>query len=121
MSQKVCLLIDDDKDDQDFFHEALNHVSPETQLIIAADAPTAIKILREEQIPDCIFLDLYLPGIDGYEFLIHIRHRKIPVIVYSQMEDKDQLLKTKKLGAADFFTKTPISTELQGLLRRYIA
>ena len=124
MKHKLCLLIDDDKDDQDFFHDALNDVSPEAQLIIAPDATTAIKILREEQPPDLIFLDLYLPGIDGYEFLIQLkrdmRHRRIPVIVYSQLDDEHQMTKTKKLGAADFFTKTRERNLLQNLLRKYV-
>jgi len=124
MSQKVCLLIDDDKDDQDFFQDALNSISPDTQLIIATDAPTALRILREENAPDYIFLDLYLPGVDGYEFLIQLkrdmRHRRIPVIVYSQLNDQNQMTKTKKLGAADYFTKTHERSSLQALLRKYV-
>jgi PleD family two-component response regulator len=124
MQQKICLLIDDDKDDQEFFNHALQKVSPNTRLVVAGDAMEAVKLLREEIPPDYIFLDLYLPGIDGYEFLLQlkrdIKHRRIPVIIYSTLDDPAQITRTKKLGASDFFTKTYKLYELENLLRKYV-
>jgi PleD family two-component response regulator len=122
--KRICLLIDDDADDQHFFSVVLKQVSENVDLIVAKDAQTAMQILRQDPSPDYIFLDLNLPGIDGYEFLLHlkrdIKHRKIPVIVYSAIDDETQIAKTKKLGAADFFTKTYKLYELEALLRKYI-
>lgn len=122
--EKTCLLIDDDQEDQVFFQRALQRVSPATRLIVADDATAAIKILREEQPPDCIFLDLRLPGMDGYEFLLHlkrnIKHRRIPVIIYSVLSDPEKINHARKLGASDFLTKSHKTMELETLLVKYI-
>jgi len=121
---KTCLLIDDDREDREFFSTVLARVSPEINLVTAADAETARKLLRENDSPDYIFLDLFLPGIDGYEFLLQLKrdinHRRIPVIVYSQMNDHVEISKIKKYGALDFFVKSGEVSELQKQLERYL-
>jgi CheY-like chemotaxis protein len=125
MAVKVCLLIDDDKEDQLFFAEALGKINGEVKLVIAEDASSAMAILREGTPPDYVFLDLFLPGIDGYEFLLHlkrdIKHRRIPVIIYSRLNDPSQAAKSKKLGASDYLSKTYDVYELKELLKKYIA
>ncbi len=125
MHRKTCLLIDDDQDDRDFFSSVLTMVSPETRLVTANDAVSARTLLRDDAPPDYIFLDLFLPGIDGYEFLLHLKrdinHRRIPVIVYSQVSNHIEIAKIKKFGAIDFFVKSGVTEELRRQLERYFA
>lgn len=121
---KICLLVDDDPDDQEVFLSALSDVSSTAHCLVAADGDHALELLHnEEAIPDYIFLDLNMPKMDGFELLTAIRKSKIlrdiPVIVYSTTSQASQIEKAKKLGATEFFTKTHKYRDLCTLLRKY--
>lgn len=121
---KICLLVDDDPDDQEVFLTALSDVSSSALCLVAADGDRALELLHnEDTIPDYIFLDLNMPRMNGFEFLAAMKKSKIlrdiPVIVYSTTSQSSQIEKVKKLGATEFFTKTYKYKELCALLRRY--
>jgi CheY-like chemotaxis protein len=116
MDRKVCLLIDDDHEDREVFSEAMSKI-PSVTLFTIADGREAIQKIRGREIqPDIIFLDLNMPGFNGYEFLVYLKGQmrcaKIPVIVYSTSDDAGEVLRTKKLGAHGFFRKPDCSSEL---------
>jgi DNA-binding response OmpR family regulator len=55
---------------------------------------------------DLIVLDINLPGIDGFEFLETLRHRRdIPVIVVSARNADEDLILGLGIGADEFVTK----------------
>jgi CheY-like chemotaxis protein len=123
---KICLLVDDDPDDQEVFLTALGDVSPTALCLIAPDGDRALELLHnKETIPDYIFLDLNMPRMNGFEFLTAIKKSKvlkdIPVIVYSTTSQQTQVEKAKKLGATEFFTKTYKYNELCLLLKKYFS
>ena len=126
MEPKICLLVDDDPDDQEVFLTALGDVSPTALCLIAPDGDRALELLHnKETIPDYIFLDLNMPRMNGFEFLTAIKKSKvlkdIPVIVYSTTSQQTQMEKAKKLGASEFFTKTYKYNELCLLLKKYFS
>lgn len=121
---KVCLLVDDDPDDQEIFLTALNDVSSTALCLIASDGDRALELLRNKETnPDFIFLDLNMPRMNGFEFLSAMKKsnvlRDIPVIVYSTTVQPAQIEAVKKLGATDFFTKTYRYQDLCALLSKY--
>ena len=121
---KICLLVDDDPDDQEVFLTALSDVCDTALCLVAPDGDRALELLHnEDTVPDYIFLDLNMPRMNGFEFLAAMKKSKvlkdIPVIVYSTTSQPAQIEKVKKLGAAEFFTKTYKYKELCALLRRY--
>ena len=121
---KICLLVDDDPDDQEVFLTALSDVSATALCLVAPDGDRALELLHnEETIPDYIFLDLNMPRMDGFEFLAAMKKsillKDIPVIVYSTTSQQAQIEKVKRLGATEFFTKTYKYNELCTLLQKY--
>ncbi|MBM3261339.1 response regulator [Candidatus Kaiserbacteria bacterium] len=74
----------------------------------AKNGDEALEILSRE-IPDIILLDLLLPGMTGFELLKAIRAiprmAHVPVIVLSNLGQKDDIEKTKELGANKYLIK----------------
>jgi CheY-like chemotaxis protein len=127
-SAKTCLLIDDDRDDQEIFALALETVDPEFRCVIANNGYEGLKYLsnKSNPLPQYIFLDLNMPLMNGKECLIEIKKhsylRNIPVIIYTTSSLQDDIIQTHKLGAADFITKPPNIPDLSAkLLKVFIA
>ncbi|MGB2908481.1 MAG: response regulator [Candidatus Aminicenantaceae bacterium] len=59
--------------------------------------------------PDLILLDIMMPGMNGYQFLEHIkqdeRTEKIPVIILSSLSRESDILEGLEKGAVDFIVK----------------
>jgi DNA-binding response OmpR family regulator len=84
----------------------------------ALNAKEAYSII-EQRPPDLILLDLLMPKISGFDFLMQIRSmettRNTPVIVVSALTDEENIAKIMEMGAIDF-VKKPI--DLQYLVEK---
>lgn len=106
MLMKKILLIEDDK----FISEMIVRKLKEAGLIVdlASDAETGMVKVQEDK-PDLILLDIVLPGMDGYECLEKLKADKesssIPVLILSNLGQKDEFERGLKLGAKDFWVK----------------
>lgn len=104
--EKTILIIEDDK----FLRELISQklIKEDYNVIEAVDGEEGIKKIKEEK-PDLILLDLILPGIDGFEVLSKVKEdnslREIPVIVLSNLGQRDDVEKGLKLGAVDYLIK----------------
>lgn len=64
------LLVDDNKDTQRIFREAVDYNS-QHDLHVVDDGYQALEALKTYQ-PDIIIVDLFLPGLDGFQVLNRI-------------------------------------------------
>ena len=68
-----------------------------------------------EHIPDLLFLDLHLPGIDGFEILAYLhrepRFSKIKVIIVTSDDQPETYRRAKTNGAVAVIIK-PVSLEV---------
>jgi CheY-like chemotaxis protein len=115
----VLLVVEDNADAADTFQillEVNGYVAH-----IAKDGPEALQQIKELD-PDIVFMDLGLPGIDGYSIArrLQARNRQRPVLIavsgYGQEEDK------RKAREADFaeYTTKPVSwPQIESILIRY--
>jgi DNA-binding NtrC family response regulator len=107
----TILLIDDDEDDRKLFFEATADYDNTIKYVAAADAREALLYLNNaaNALPDFIFLDLRMPGLNGEQCLIEIKKNlrlaSIPVIIYTTSRDVKESVKLKGLGAAHFMSK----------------
>ena len=74
----------------------------------AGDAEAGIEIARAEE-PDLIFLDIVLPGMNGFAALRQLRRdpltRGIPIIMISGNEQATEEFYVQRIGADDFMKK----------------
>lgn len=100
------LVIEDDK----FLRELLVHklTSEGFDVQNAIEAGAAFQVLSERK-PNVILLDLILPGVDGFEILSRIKAdpkiSDVPVVILSNLGQKEDLDKAMALGAKDFMVK----------------
>ena len=70
---KSIFLVEDDKDDQDFFTEALNEIANTKLFAIASNGIEALLRLKHSIIlPDIIFMDINMPVMNGIECLVEL-------------------------------------------------
>ena len=78
------------------------------QVDVAVDGDSALGKIKEAS-PDIILLDLLLPGLSGFEVLKKIREdgpvKGTPVIVFSNLGQREDIEKAKALGVNDFLIK----------------
>jgi len=105
MAKKI-LIIEDDK----FLRELISKKISEEgfQVVEAIDGEDGIKKVKEEM-PNLVLLDLILPGIDGFEVLKRMKEESglspIPVIILSNLGQKEDVERGLKLGAVDYLIK----------------
>jgi len=103
---KTILIIEDDK----FLRELIARklIKENFEVSEAIDGEEGIKKIKEEK-PDLILLDLILPGIDGFEVLSQMKKESTlvstPVIILSNLGQKDDVEKGLKMGAVDYLIK----------------
>ena len=107
---KTILVIDDDKFFRGLIVQKL--VKEGYSVSEAVDGEEGIKKIGEER-PDLVLLDLILPSIDGFEVLTRIKENpslsSTPVIILSNLGQKDDVEKGLKLGAIDYLIKAHFS------------
>src|SRR5574337_1900167 len=107
----VCMLVDDDPDDQDIFRLALEGTGKLSRMIIANDGIEALELLEKEKelIPDYIFIDLNMPRMGGRQCLSEMRKisrlNKVPLIIFSTSSEQRDIMETMKMGANDYIAK----------------
>jgi|SRR5450432_2262183 len=106
---KRILLVDDDADDQLYFKDAINEISPDLQFEVARNGQEALATIGIPPPPDLIFLDLNMPIMNGYECLTALKktapYNQIPVVIFTTSKNEQDIQRSKKLGASLFFTK----------------
>jgi len=72
----------------------------------AAQGGVALRKIKEDM-PDLVFLDLKMPGMDGIEVLRQIKllDRNVPVIMISGHGDIETAVEAMRAGAYDFISK----------------
>jgi DNA-binding response OmpR family regulator len=100
------LIIEDDKFLRELIVKKLSDENFETEQ--AVDGESGLKKIKTVN-PDIVLLDLILPGIDGFEVLSKMKEdsslTSIPVIILSNLGQREDVEKGMKLGATDYLVK----------------
>lgn len=109
---KNILIIEDDAFLRDLINKKLSSAGFHTSE--AVDGESGIKKMKEEN-PDLVLLDLLLPSMDGFEVLAATKKdpaiSAIPVIILSNLGQKEDVDKGIRMGAADYLIKAQFTPE----------
>jgi DNA-binding response OmpR family regulator len=109
---KKILVAEDDKYLANAYRVKL--VKSGFEIKIASDGVEALTILKDFT-PDLILLDLVMPIKDGFTTLQEIKNdsklKTIPVIIASNLGQKEDIDRGIALGAVDYIVKSDMSLE----------
>ena len=100
------LIVEDDTFISRMYEAKLVNLGYEAK--IAENGQDGLRVMQE-WLPDLVLLDLILPILDGFEFLKQIKAdnnlKNIPIIVLSNLDQKENIEKGISLGASDYIIK----------------
>lgn len=125
------MLIDDNKDDN-FFHERVIKKNNSADVVVTKQSGmAALEYLKnkennESPHPDLIFLDINMPGLNGWEFLAEYDkldkelQSKIVIVMLTTSENPDDKEKALALNVLADFRIKPISKNmLNEIIEKY--
>lgn len=126
------LLIDDDQNDN-FFHEReIKKTNSETIVIKKNTGLEALEYLiskkeDKEMLPDLIFLDINMPGMNGWDFLREyeqldkeLQSRAIIIMLTSSYNDDDIARSKAWSFVSDYITKPLTADIMADIIKKYI-
>jgi CheY-like chemotaxis protein len=132
MKQVNCIMLIDDNKIDNFFHERVikrNHAAK--TIITKESGQEALDYLMEgtkQMQPDVIFLDINMPGMNGWEFLEHYKklnkhlQTAMVVVMLSTSENPDDRARAKTEGILSDYKSKPLTKEmLEEVLEIYIS
>lgn len=108
---KQALVIDDQREIVESICKMLSLMDIQG---VAAYSPLAALTIVKEHVPDIIFVDIHMPGLEGVE-VIHFLRREpafldVPIIVITSDDQKETRTKALQAGARQVIIK-PVTFE----------
>lgn len=115
----TALVIDDHRPTADSMCQMLRLLGVSAR---PAYGPRDALMLLGEFLPDIIFLDIRMPGVDGFEVLAYLRREprlsRVPVVIVTSDDQPETATKARRTGALLTMIK-PASVEgLESVLKK---
>jgi putative two-component system response regulator len=111
LTPPLILAVDDEEGNRELLRRHLERRGYEVHAV--SDGEAAIAFLgMAARLPDLIFLDVMLPGVNGFQLCRRLKHepltRLIPIVLLTSLDSPHHKIEGIHAGADDFLTK-PIS------------
>lgn len=122
LAGKTVLVVDDDP--RNLFSLGALLQRRGLRVLRAQSGPAALELLRSERGIDLVLLDLFMPGMDGYEVLTALRHLPVlagtPIVAFTADALKGTREACMEAGFDDYLAKPVQPHELMDHLERWI-
>lgn len=120
LAQARVLIVDDEPANLTFLRHVLE-TEGYAELITLSDSVDAVQQLRELN-PDVIMVDLWMPRMDGYEFIGRVQEQLpagtyLPILVATGDPTPEARRRALSVGARDFLTKPLSPSEVRLRIR----
>lgn len=116
---KKSLIIDDNRQSADALISLLQLWDITARVALM---PSAALAILKENIPEIIFLDVNMPGLDGFEVLAYIKREpnlmNIPVIIITSDDQPETYQRSIEGGAHDLIVKPVMHEALEMALKK---
>src|ERR1043166_2856859 len=118
MQKYRAVIIDDEEDSRSNTRNMIQNYCPEIEIVgEAANGPDG-KVKIQELKPHVVFLDINMPGMNGFQMLEGIYNRDFCVIFLTAYSEHG--ITAVKAGAIDYLLKPLMLSELQGAVRKMV-
>jgi CheY-like chemotaxis protein len=126
-----CIMLVDDNPFDNFFHERqIKRCNPDTVVIAKTSGYDALEylnslVLVESVGPDLIFLDINMPKMNGWEFLVEYEKleedvkSKYVIIMLTTSENPEDIAKSKEFKSISDFISKPLTKELMNEITKH--
>ncbi len=116
---KRVLVVDDEREVVDFLEQFLMRRG--VGVVTATSGAQALDACKE-MLPDCVFLDIQMPGKDGLAVLKDLRglYPQLNVIMITGKDEEKLKEEAAKAGALDYVTKPLDLGELSQTIKKHI-
>jgi len=133
MTRKLtCIMLVDDNDDDNYFHErAIKQLSLKATVITKNTGQEGLTYLKLQKYnndpqPDLIFLDINMPGMNGWEFLQEynqldkgLQSQAIIIMLTTSQDSKDIEMASSWNFVSDFITKPLTKAKMNAVANKY--
>ena len=98
---------------------SLLHKQPDIDLVGEADGGAAAVTLIESLKPDLAFLDIQMPGLDGFGVLRAVAPKHLPLVVFVTAHD-DRAIQAFDVQAVDYVLKPVVEKRFHEAVRRAV-
>jgi DNA-binding response OmpR family regulator len=104
------VLVEDDVDYAEIYRQWLERVGYE--VFIATDGESGLELIGRE-LPDLVYLDLRMPGLDGFGLLSALRADSrtahVPVVMLSNYDEPELRQRGVELGVLEWIVKADVT------------
>lgn len=133
MPNKHICIVDDDMDDIFLMSASLRRLEAASAMDLTistfTDALDALNFFAGSagapaSLPDCVCMDINMPGLDGIELLRRLREMdhltSLPIYIVSTTIDKNTHTKAISLGATGSFVKPESMAAMQQMQKQFL-
>jgi two-component system, LytTR family, response regulator len=113
-----AIIVDDELNGVKFLQHLIEKNCADIQVIAAETQPKNAIELIEKQKPDVVFLDIEMPGINGFEVLEQLKHLSFHVIFTTAYDN--YAIKAFKYNTVDYLLKPIIVAELVAAVNKLL-
>lgn len=112
------LIIDDEEKARDLLRLMLQHHIPEIEEIKLADGAKQATQILQDYSPEIVFLDIKMPGKDGFAWLREMERRTFRVIFTTAHDE--YAIRAIRFSAFDYLLKPVDGAELRAAIDRFL-
>jgi signal transduction histidine kinase/CheY-like chemotaxis protein len=122
--KKFHILIVDDNDINSFLAKTLiAQILPGSKITQCSSGIKALEEIKTEM-PDLIFMDIQMPGLNGYEVTKEIRglekQGKVPIIALTAGTVKEEIEKCFEVGMNDYAIKPILKVTIENIISKWL-
>ena len=116
MAMFKAVIVDDEPKAIQGLSWELTNFSDDIEIINTFTNPEDALIFLEKHSPDCLFLDIQMPTMDGFQFLSKLKKRAFAVVITTAYDE--YAIKALKHEALDYLLKPVDSDDLKDTIQK---